>query len=193
MEKDYYDWLHRIQTAQSMFPGYEGTYFQPPTTGTPGEWLTLLRFSTPESFDNWFNSKERSELLSESKKVIESESIQRLTSSFPGWLPSDPDTREEPANYKGAMLVLLGIQPIVLLQIKYLAPHVAFLPPAFATLLLNATGISLITWVCMPVFTKVFYKWLLPKGPGKKKTEALGIVFIFVLYILETLLLSNLP
>lgn len=193
MEKQYYDWLHKIQTVQSRFPGYEGTYLQPPTGDAHGEWLTLLRFSTPESFDNWFNSKERKELLEESKGVIAHESIRRLSTSFPGWLPSDPVTKEEPANYKGAMLVLLGIQPIVLLQIHYIAPRLTFIPAAFETLLLNAMGISLITWVCMPLFTKVFYKWLLPKGPDKTKVEIAGILLIFSLYIVITLALSNLP
>jgi antibiotic biosynthesis monooxygenase (ABM) superfamily enzyme len=193
LEEEYYDWLHRIQTEQSKFPGYEGTYFQPPTGGNAGESLVLLRFNTPESFDNWFNSKERRGLIDESRKVIHSESIQRLTSAFPGWMPSDPETSEQPANYKGAMLVLLGIQPIVLLQIHYLAPHLTFLPPPFATLALNALGISLITWVCMPVFNKVFYRWLLPKGPAKKKIELMGILLIFALCIVLTLALSNLP
>ncbi len=33
-------------------------------------------------------------------------------------MPSDPETSEQPANYIGAMLVLLGIQPTVRILVK---------------------------------------------------------------------------
>ncbi len=44
-----------------------------------------------------------------------------MASSFPGWMPVDEDGGS-PANWKAAALVVLGLYPIVCLQIKFLSP-----------------------------------------------------------------------
>jgi hypothetical protein len=61
----------------------------------------------------WMNAPERKALLAESKEFIESEELMRLATAFPGWVPLDPMTGEGPPNWKTAMLVLLGLFPIV--------------------------------------------------------------------------------
>ncbi|MBU5811339.1 hypothetical protein JWE23_19500, partial [Acinetobacter baumannii] len=102
LEHEYYAWLQEIQTAQALFPGYQGTYVQMTKTGETNLWTTILRFDTQQSLDDWFNSKRRLELVDQAKTFVSSESIKRLTSSFPGWLPVD-DSGESPANWKAAV------------------------------------------------------------------------------------------
>ncbi len=194
MEDQYAEWLHKIQTEQSKFPGYVGTYVQPPTAGTPSLWMTLLRFDSPENMDYWLAAPIRKELLLENKKLVESENIQRMTSSFPGWMPTDPETHEAPANYKSAMLVLMAIQPIVLFQSRYISPTLKSWQPELSIFLLNATGVSLLTWVAMPFLTKVFYKWLLPGTTmDRQKTNLSGFALVLLVYIIEVIVFWNFP
>lgn len=50
-ESAYRDWETRIQQAQSKFPGYLGSYVQPPIAGELG-WTTLMRFDSADHLDN---------------------------------------------------------------------------------------------------------------------------------------------
>ncbi len=49
-EAAYREWETKVQQAQSKFPGYQGSYVQPPIAGELG-WTTLMRFETTEQLD----------------------------------------------------------------------------------------------------------------------------------------------
>jgi antibiotic biosynthesis monooxygenase (ABM) superfamily enzyme len=51
----------RLAMASSQFPGYEGTVLIPPDEGD--EWLSMLRFRTPEQLAAWLRSPERDRAL----------------------------------------------------------------------------------------------------------------------------------
>ncbi len=51
----------RLALASSQFPGYEGTVLLPPDGGD--EWVSMLRFRTPEQLAAWLRSSERDEAL----------------------------------------------------------------------------------------------------------------------------------
>ncbi len=192
-EDEYKKWLHAIQTAESEFPGFEGTYVQIPTKGTPGLWLTLLKFKTPEHLDNWLNSDRRRELLSQREQLVATEDIKRVTSAFPGWFPTNPKTSKPPANYKGAMIVLMAIYPIVMVQSKFVGPALApFINVGLSIFIQNAIGVSLLTWVAMPILNKIFYKWMFPDEKEKAGIEITGAALIAAIYAIELIVLWNL-
>ena len=84
--------------------------------GGEGHWTSILRYDSAEHLEAWMNAPERKALLSETREFIESEELMRLATAFPGWVPIDPLTGEGPPNWKTAMLVLLGLFPIVMLR-----------------------------------------------------------------------------
>ena len=124
MEDAYRTWTAKIQQAQSLYPGYRGMYLQPPSSND-SHWTTLLRYDTAAHLEAWMAAPERAELLKQSKAFIESEELMRLATSFPGWVPIDPATGKGPPNWKTAMLVLLGLYPIVVLELHFLNPLLA--------------------------------------------------------------------
>jgi len=182
LEADYRDWERRAQTAQSKFPGYQGSYLQPPTDGATG-WVTLLRFDKPESLDRWFNSEERKELLREGQKLVKSTDIKRVTSSFPGWVPVD-DSGNSPPNWKTFLLVLLGLYPIVMLEIRFLMPLLHPVPSAIANLMGNSISVAGTTWLTMPLFIKWFSPWLFTADKSWQ-FEAKWLTIIFALFAAE--------
>jgi antibiotic biosynthesis monooxygenase (ABM) superfamily enzyme len=138
-EDAYRAWSNRIQQAQAKLPGYQGGYTQPPPPGGVG-WMTLMRFSTVEDLNRWMNSPERTKLIREAAGLVEKAYLHRVDAAFPGWSPTDPATGQSPPNWKTTMLVLLGLYPIVSLEIAYLMAHLSGLRPAFASSRLSSSS-----------------------------------------------------
>jgi hypothetical protein len=191
-EEAYRQWETRIQQAQSKFPGYLGSYVQPPITGELG-WTTLMRFESAEQLDRWLKSKERAALLRQAVPLIDYAHLQRMDTSFPGWFPTDPNTGKGPPNWKAAMLVLLGLFPVVMLEARFLSPRTASLNPSLAMFIGNAISVSATTWLTMPIFIKALGWWLFPKSEESKlRTDVIGATLIIALFALEVAALWHL-
>jgi antibiotic biosynthesis monooxygenase (ABM) superfamily enzyme len=191
-EEAYRQWETKIQQAQSKFPGYRGSYVQPPIAGELG-WTTLMRFDSAEQLDRWLKSPERAALLREVEPLIDYAHLQRMETSFPGWFPTDPKTGQGPPNWKAAMLVLLGLFPIVMLEARFLSPRLASLNSSFAMFIGNTISVALTTWLTMPLFIKGLGWWLFPKSEASKiRVNIAGTALIFVLYAIEVAVLWNL-
>jgi hypothetical protein len=194
MEASYREWESRVQLAQAKFAGYQGSYFQPPSGGGGGSgtWVTLLRFDSPESLDRWFTSPERKAMLDEAQKLVASTDIRRSTGSFPGWFPTDEKTGAGPPNWKTFLLVLLGLYPIVSLEIRFLMPALSQVPIAPANLIGNSISVALTTWATMPLFIKLFGPWLFPAGKQSVAENVKWLAIMAALFVAEVALLWNL-
>jgi antibiotic biosynthesis monooxygenase (ABM) superfamily enzyme len=162
-----------FQRAQARRRGYRGVYVQPPTSGTKGLWTTLLRFDSPEALDEWFHSEERLQLVAQLEPIVASTEYQRVATSFPGWFPAEDGRKTGPPNWKTAMLILLGLYPIVMVEIRYFLPYVNALNSAVANFIGNILSVAATTYITMPASIKLFNKWLFPVtkqanswGPG---------------------------
>jgi antibiotic biosynthesis monooxygenase (ABM) superfamily enzyme len=153
MDVAYRDWAVRIQVAQAKYGGYRGMYLQPPAE-KDGLWTAIIRFDTAEHFDAWMSSPERAELLSESKVFIEQEQLLRLATSFPGWVPINPLTGKGPPNWETALLVILGVYPVVMLEIRFLSPLLTSLGfrAALTTFIVNCLTAAATTFILRPRF-----------------------------------------
>ncbi|MES2146791.1 MAG: antibiotic biosynthesis monooxygenase [Pseudomonadota bacterium] len=187
-EVEYRDWETRIQQAQSKFPGYLGSYVQPPVGGELG-WTTLMRFQNAAQLEKWLKSTERASLLREAQPLIDYAHLQRVDSSFPGWFPTNPETGDAPPNWKAAMLVLLGLFPIVMLEARFLSPLLASLNSSLSMFIGNTISVALTSFVTMPYFVKAFGFWLFPKRP---RDAIVGTSILIVLFVVEVAALWHL-
>lgn len=164
-EDAYRAFADRIQCEQQRFPGYIGSFVQPPHHNETG-WTTVLRFQAQRDLDHWMNSPERTSLLKEAEGLIEGFEAQRVDTSFPGWVPADPATGKPPNMWRTAALVLLTLYPVVMLELRFLNPvlHAANVPPALGTFIGNAISVTLTTWPLMPLAIRGFRRWLFPEG-----------------------------
>jgi antibiotic biosynthesis monooxygenase (ABM) superfamily enzyme len=161
MDDTYREWAVRIQAAQANYPGYRGMYLQPPAE-KDGFWTTIIRYDTTEQLEAWMSAPERAELLRESRVFIEHEQLTRLATSFPGWVPINPMTGKGPPNWKTALLVVLGLFPIVMLEMRFLSSILASfgLRASLATFISNSISVAGTTFVTMPLFIRWFGWWL---------------------------------
>jgi antibiotic biosynthesis monooxygenase (ABM) superfamily enzyme len=162
-EAAYRAWADRIQKLQATFPGYIGSFVQPPQNRERG-WTTVLRFDSAANLDRWINSKERAAMVKESEDLVADFHAQRVDTSFPGWIPNDPTTGKPPNRWKAAALILLTLFPVIMLELKYLNPQLAALNPALRTFIGNAISVAVTTWPLMPLAIWIFSAWLFPEN-----------------------------
>ena len=122
MEAAYRAWADRIQKLQATFPGYIGSFVQPPQHNETG-WTTVLRFELGGA-SRWLGEVgARAAMVKESEDLVQGFHAQRVDTSFPGWVPNDPATGKPPNRWKTAGLILLTLFPVVMLELKFLNPH----------------------------------------------------------------------
>jgi uncharacterized protein len=189
-EEAYREWSNRIQLAQAKLPGYQGGYTKPPSPGATG-WMTLMRFATVADLDRWMNSPERTALIREGNALVEKAFLHRVDTSFPGWAPTDPATGQNPPNWKTTMLVLLGLYPIVSLEIAYLMAHLSALRPAFASFIGNAISVALTGYITMPWLVRWLGWWLFPKPENATKITLGGTALISAIFAIEIVIFWN--
>jgi uncharacterized protein len=176
----------RIQAAQAKYAGYRGMYLQPPTEND-GLWTTIIRYDTAEHLEAWMKAPERGELLAESKAFIDHEQLMRLATSFPGWVPINPVTGKGPPNWKTALLVTLGLFPIVMLERRFLSPILASLGlhSSLAIFIGNCISVAGTTFVTMPLFIRWFGWWLFSEKKTPAWTTPAGPGLLAVLFAIE--------
>jgi uncharacterized protein len=186
MDDTYREWAVRIQAAQAKYTGYRGMYLQPPAE-KDGPWTTIIRFDTAEHLEAWMEAPERAELLAESKAFIEHEQLMRLATSFPGWVPINPMTGKGPPNWKTALLVILGLFPIVMLEMRFLSPILAWLGlhASLATFIGNVISVFGTTFLTMPLFIRWFGWWLFTEEKTPPWITPVGLGFLAALFAVE--------
>jgi antibiotic biosynthesis monooxygenase (ABM) superfamily enzyme len=180
MEDVYREWAARIEAAQARYPGYRGTFLQPPEE-QGGMWTTIIRFESAPQLEAWMNAPERKTLLQESKAFIEHEQLTRLATTFPGWVPVDPITGKGPPDWKTALLVLLGLYPIVVIELRFLNPLLLGLNSSLATFIGNAISVAGTSFITMPLFVRAFGWWLFLDKKSPKWTTLAGVIILGLL------------
>lgn len=193
-EDDYRAWSARMQAEQAKYPGYRGMFLQPPEQAG-GLWTTIIRFDAAAQLERWMNAPERAAMLRESKAFIEHEQLTHLATSFPGWVPIDPATGKGPPDWKTAALVLLGLFPIVMLEMKflgYLLGPLGVQNRSLATFLGNAISVAGTSFLTMPLFVRWFGWWLFLRDDSPKDTTLRGVLLLLALFAAEVAVLWKL-
>jgi len=182
-EEDYRNWAERIQQVQAKFPGYIGSFTQPPHQRENG-WTAVLRFDSGANLDRWLNSKERAAMIKESEDMIEGFHTQRVDTAFPGWVPRDPSTGRPPNRWKTAGLILLTLYPLVMLEIRFLNPHLHALNLSVSTFIGNVLTVALTTWPLIPLAVWAFHPWLFPENQPRWLVAIMPLLLVLC-YLIE--------
>jgi antibiotic biosynthesis monooxygenase (ABM) superfamily enzyme len=189
-EEAYRAWADRIQKLQATFPGYVGSFVQPPQHKETG-WTTVLRFDSAAHLDGWLKSEARAAMVKESEDLVEGFHAQRIDTSFPGWVANDPATGKPPNMWKTAALVLLTLFPVVMLELRFLNPQLATLNPAVRTFIGNALSVALTTWPLMPLAIWGFHAWLFPESRPRWLVQTMPFA-LMLCYLIEIVVLWHL-
>ena len=189
-EAAYRAWADRIQKLQATFPGYVGSFVQPPQHKETG-WTTVLRFDSAANLEGWLKSDARAAMVKESEQLVDDFHAQQVDTSFPGWVANNPVTGKPPNLWKTACLILLTLFPVVMLELRFLNPQLETLNPAVRTFIGNALSVTLTTWPLMPLAIFGFGAWLFPENKPRWLVLTMPIVLVLC-YAIEIALLWHL-
>lgn len=190
--KQYREWLAKIHQVEAKFPGFKGMYVQSPSQDQGKNWITLLQFDTQENLDRWLASPERREVLKDAEPMIASLESHRVVSAYAGWFASIAKEGKLPPAWKQGMIVLLVLFPVVMLEMKYLNPHLKSLNPSLATFIGNSISVALTTWPLIPAAIWFLRWWLVPDSANQTRNTIVGTLFVLGLYALSVIAFWNL-
>jgi antibiotic biosynthesis monooxygenase (ABM) superfamily enzyme len=159
-EEELADWAHRIVTAAREREGnLAATVIR---TSHPGEYRVFHQFRSVQSLQEWLDSDERQHLLAEAEPILQNDPERQLATGLETWfrLPSEGRTAPPPPRWKMWLTSVIAIYPLVLGFQAWVTPLMTHWPLVLRAAILPLVILSLMTFVVMPVVTRVLGPWL---------------------------------
>jgi antibiotic biosynthesis monooxygenase (ABM) superfamily enzyme len=158
------DLLHRLAAAATRFPGHLGVQVMRPDPGSGGQYTIIVRFASQAELDAWTSSEVRRDLLAEADRLTVDGLVVKQLSGLEGWLRL-PGTAVvlPPPRWKVAVVTWLAILPVIELLSVVLIPRLSGWPWYTRPVALTLVMIPVMTWVVMPVATKLARPFLYPR------------------------------
>ena len=175
---DFEDWIAGITDDVARFPGREGVTVLRPGGVSSTEYVVIVRFASYDDLRRWEESAERAEWLTRLEPLLAATSTYRTETGLETWFQL-PGQRAvvPPPKWKMALLIILAIYPLLLIvlplmgtvfDVPYLGVPITigseFVVRTFVTAVILVT---LMTWVAMPLLTKLFRGWLYTAPGGE--------------------------
>jgi antibiotic biosynthesis monooxygenase (ABM) superfamily enzyme len=165
-EPDYQQWSRRLVAAVARFPGYEGATLVGPPHGEPGRRMLILRFSGKRSLRRWVDSDERKSLTAEAAKF--SNEVYEEPSSLETWFAIPGlGAVEPPPRWKMALATTPAAYILITLILAVLSPISESWPHAASNAVVTVLMVALLTYVAMPILTRLLRPWLYPSRTRK--------------------------
>jgi antibiotic biosynthesis monooxygenase (ABM) superfamily enzyme len=180
-EADFEAWQARLDAAQSKFPGYIGCELQRPVPGFQEDFVTLLKFDTPAHLNAWLTSSERAAMLQESKQFVEKSLIRQARNGFSNWFAFGSQRSGMAPAWKNNYIVLLGLYPIVMLEIIFLNPYLMWMPVSISNFIGNIISVGILGWPVIWLLSRWFGWWLTPQDRPNRARDVGGALLILLL------------
>jgi antibiotic biosynthesis monooxygenase (ABM) superfamily enzyme len=171
-EADFETWARGIVAAARQFPGHLGAS----VLDAPGsrDYHILFSFADPKSLRAWLDSAERRRWLAQVGELLEADrGLQQLT-GLETWfrLPgANVPTMKPPPRWKMWLVSVVAVYPLVLAFQALVVPRMVRLPLPLRALVFPLVLLTLMTFVVMPVVTRLLRRWL---GPRQAEEPAEG-------------------
>lgn len=158
-------WVHAGTSMAERFDGFLGAGW---VRSGPEDWHMLYRFASRVHLDAWERSPERIRWLRSAADLVEHRRTEYRT-GIEGWF-DEPASRsvEEPGGpgqaapprWKQASVIWLAFFPTSLALTYLLMPLAEGWPPALRVLVTTLVATPWMTYVFLPVVTRLFRRWL---------------------------------
>ncbi len=162
-EKKYEDWLHRIAEVAMGFPGHQGVHVLKPSDKTSGEYVLIVGFSSYEHQKNWEESSQRQQFLDEldEKELIDGCTKIKKVSGLEFWftLPEIP-SHAAPNRHKMALVLIVVVFSLLFSINLAFGQWLNVLPLALKLAVMVTGQVLLMTYLVMPMVTRLLKGWL---------------------------------
>ena len=166
-EAKYEAWLHGLSSAAMQFEGHLGVTILRTRGQQEPEYLIIFRFDTPENLKRWGESDVRRSWLEQVGDMTLGESNIHVTTGLESWftLPGWPNV-PPPPRYKMAIVTLLAVFPLSLGVGAAVESWLGGVHFALRGLVIATVLVLLLTYVVMPLLTRLFARWLFDHVPA---------------------------
>jgi antibiotic biosynthesis monooxygenase (ABM) superfamily enzyme len=185
--EEFWQWQQSIQAEAIHQPGYVRTDICPPVEGAQNKWYIVVHFDSSTNLSRWLDSDHRHALIRHARSRFGDYQYRNLGTGLEGWFsqgkPGDKPGTSPPA-WKQNLAVLFGLYPTVMVE-TLLFSHFGIMegwslaPKMFVN---NLVSCSLLTWLVMPLVTRLLQFWLTPSSSLAKHTNLMGLLLVLLSY-----------
>ena len=145
------------------FPGHRGISVLRPAVGSR-DYIVVDKFSDESARGNFKATSQYQDWMGRLGELTEGDPRIEELSGLEGWftLPEDPGLARPP-KYKMALATFLGVFPVAMSLNLTLGLVIRSWPFILSNLVFNAAVVILLTWLVMPLMTRVLHPWLFPQ------------------------------
>jgi len=158
-QDELHNWADAVVVAASAFPGFLGAQVLPPTSPVRPELVLAFSFDDHDRLAVWEASPVRAELVARLRELV-ADTRMVTAGELESAVLGTSGAARTPPRWKSAGIVLAGAYPVSLLLGATLVPLLAHWPTALRTLVVAATTVVLLLWVCVPLLTRLLARWL---------------------------------
>jgi len=171
-EERFYEWMHGIDQVARRFGGFEGSMVFPPSHAEAAGYHVVLRFSSVAALQAFWESDEYRRWRNDLEALIKEPSDYRYSNGLEHWCqkavalaPSRPPT------YKMAVVAFSAILPLLLTLPPLLRGTFGAMPSWAAQIVITAVMVVIMSYVAMPLMTRVYSKWLYLPAHGTRSSR----------------------
>lgn len=162
-EAEYVEIAEQARSISGAFPGHLSSTLLHAEGSR--DYQTIYTFADPASLHRWIVSDERRALMRELDGISEvHERIEPLTGLETWFLLPRRMTMKPPPRWKMWLLSFVAVYPVVVLFQWLIAPSLKSWPLLVRSAVFPLVILSVMTFVLMPVATRVVKRWLYPDG-----------------------------
>ncbi|OZI46616.1 antibiotic biosynthesis monooxygenase [Bordetella genomosp. 5] len=165
---DFLAWMRQGEILAAGFPGFLGSgVLQPPEGGD--QYQIVLRFTDEDSLNRWEKSLPRRMWLERGAKLVRHSHVHRV-SGMDSWFGPQ---KSAPPRWKQAISIWIAYFPMLLLFSFLLNEQLSAMPLFWRVLVTTASMTPILSFVCIPVITRLLHFWLHPGQGGSRRVRAL--------------------
>ena len=155
----------QLLDASARFEGHlDGTILRDPDAP---EFHFVHTFTSARALQRWEDSPERHALIGELERVAERRGDPQQVTGLEGWFVANRSataTIKPPPRWKMWLASFVGAYPLVVLFQWLVAPELEDVPLLLRAAMLPLVLLSLMTYLMMPLVTRLLHGWLYPRG-----------------------------
>jgi antibiotic biosynthesis monooxygenase (ABM) superfamily enzyme len=145
------------------FPGHQGMQLLRLVAGGR-DYTVVVRFSSKEVRRAFASTPEYAAWMRRLGELTEGDPRIHELSGLEGWFATDAvPGLPKPGKVKMAIATFIGVFPVSTIVGLLVVPHIQQLPLLLVNAVVAAIIVILLTWIVMPIVTRLLHKWLFPE------------------------------
>lgn len=168
---DFLAWMRQGEILAAGFPGFLGSGVLLPPEGCD-QYQIVLRFADAASLARWENSLPRRMWLERGADLVRASRVHRVSGMDTWFGPA----HAAPPRWKQAVSIWIAYFPVLLVFSILLNAQLSAMPVFWRVFVTTVCMTPILSFVCIPVVTRLLKGWLRPAGPRVKKGRRLSSV-----------------